>query len=175
MYSNYYESGLLLFAKYLDQKNVKYTIYEPSQSKEEQKQILQDFKNKEISLLLLHPSYYEGFSISGVQVFHILDPIDEYYVKEQLFTRVIRYKSHYHLPEDKRNVIIIQWYCTMENIVDKVRQGLKMLKSDSTINFDLLENIGGPDDLLIQKVNTNETFLKVAPKQYIIFKNVRNV
>lgn len=157
VYSNYYESGLLMFAKYLDKKNVKYTIFEPSLSKHHQKQILEDFKNKKITLLLLHPSYYEGFSISGVRVFHILDPINQYYFKEQLFTRVIRYQSHIHLPMNERHVLIIQWYCTMQNYIDKLRQ-VNSIFNNTIKNFDFL-SIGSSDDILVKNIDKNANYL----------------
>lgn len=158
VYSNFYESGILLFANYLDKYKISYVIYEPNLSKKDQKQILQDFKNKKITMLLLHPIYYEGFSIAGVRVFNILEPIKEYFVKEQLFTRVIRYKSHFYLPVDEQNVVILQWYCTLSGITDKLRQSFNIFKTNIS-NINLLQNIGGIDDDTINNVDKNASFL----------------
>ncbi len=159
VYSNYYKSGLLLFAKYLDDNNIKYTIYEPSLSKNKQREILQDFQDKKITLLLLHSSYYEGFSINGVKIFHILDPIRQYHVKEQLFTRVIRYKSHTHLESDERHVHIIQWYCTMYNIFEKFKQSKSLIQLNASKLNLIFDNIGGIDDKLINNINKKEMFV----------------
>lgn len=157
IYSSYYESGILLLSNYLESENIKHKIYEPSLSLDTKEQILLDFQNKKITLLLLHPKYYEGFSIKGVRKFHILEPIKQYNIKEQLYTRVIRYKSHYHLPKNEQNVDIIQWYCTLNNIKDKLRQSTELLKKLNLQDIDKILNLyGSPDDMILSTSDNTE-------------------
>lgn len=70
---------------------------------------------------------------------------------------MIRYGSHIHLPKDQRSVIIIQWYCTLADIADKIRQTTKLLKVDFS-NYATLKNIGGPDDDLVTNINLSSSF-----------------
>lgn len=156
VYSNHFQSGLMMFAKYLDQEKISYTLFTPKLSKEKQNQILDDFKNKRITLILLHPSYFEGFSINGCRVLHVLEPVTEYYKKEQLFTRAVRYSSHTHLPHNQRNVKILQWYCTLTNLSDKIRQASTLFQV-SYFNLSQLQRLGGCDDAMIDKINMKAT------------------
>jgi hypothetical protein len=169
VYSNYYESGIKLFAAYLDEKEIEYKIYDKplktwtqEQIKDNNKNML-DFENGELTLLLLHPAYFEGFSIRKVRRFHILEPIDSYYMKEQLYTRVVRYKSHTDLPIEERNVTIIQWYCTFKNLTGYINKNL-ILGKNLEFKFNDLEFEGSPDDILMKKVNSHETMLNDVSK-----------
>jgi hypothetical protein len=105
-------------------------------------------------LLLLHPSYFEGFSINGVRRFHILEPVTKFHIKEQLYTRVVRFKSHDHLPINERNVEIIQWYCSLKNLINKIHEA-KIQISNKTLDLSILEFNGSNDDLYINSIDTN--------------------
>lgn len=122
VYSNFFDSGIMQFALFLKSKGVPYTLYTPSLSSDEKNKILSDFKKKKITLLLLHPAFFEGFSIQGVRAFHILEPINEYYKKEQLYARAVRFGSHAHLPENERNIVIYQWRCSLKSVFRKIRK-----------------------------------------------------
>ena len=157
VYSNFYESGILLLSKYLTSIGIYHKIFQPALTNDEKTKILDDFKEGKLKLVLLHPSLFEGFSINGVRKFHILEPIQKYYVKEQLYTRVIRYRSHMHLPINERHVEIVQWYCTLSNIADIIRQQTTLLKSMKLENLNqFLSTYGGPDDVVFNEVDNNE-------------------
>ena len=79
-------------------------------------------KNSTI-FLLLHPIYTEGITIFGAEQIHILEPIPNLSKKEQLIARVVRYKSHDHLPPEKRHVDIYQWSCEITSILDNTKSG----------------------------------------------------
>jgi hypothetical protein len=159
VYSNFYEKGCLLFSKYLN-----HTLYTPFLSVKKRNKILQDFKDQKIKLLILHPIYFEGFSIKGTRVFHILEPLIEYYKKEQLYTRVVRYHSHQHLKLSERNVVIIQWGCTLRNIfnlVNKYKADLDdWIKNDLVIfyfsRYTEYDTSLSPDDILNNRINIDE-------------------
>ena len=155
IYSNFFKSGIMKFSKYLKNKKINHSIYHPDLTSEEQEEILKDFKDQKIKILLLHPKYYEGFSINGVRRFHILEPISEYSIKEQLFTRVIRFKSHTHLPKDQRNVEIILWYSTLNSILTKIQE-IKLHVDNYDFDFSTISLRGGPDDIIINNISNNE-------------------
>jgi hypothetical protein len=94
----------------------------------EKNKILNDFKSKKINILLLHPSQYEGISVEGVQHFHILEPLLEYYKQEQLLYRAIRFKSHSHLKKEKQLVNIYMYRCGFTKLFAKFkREKLKII------------------------------------------------
>ena len=165
IYSNFYESGLLLFGDYLKKKGVKFSIYTGGI---EGQKLLDNFKNKKISVLLLHPDFYEGINILGCRNLHILDPIITNIQREQIYARVIRYKSHSHLPKDLRKVAIYNWGCTLKNEIDKIRQSKELItqwfnrSNQYTSIFNLLkyfEDIMSPDDILLSKTATRTNFM----------------
>ena len=158
VYSNFYESGILIFSKYLTKLNIHHDIFHPELTSIEKEQILQDFKEQKIKLLLLHPSYFEGFSIQGVRRFHILEPVTKFYIKEQLYTRVCRFKSHEHLPIEQRNVEIIQWYCSLKNLINKIHEA-KIQISNKTLDLSILDFNGSIDDFYINSINSIESKL----------------
>ncbi len=129
IWSNFYENGILKMAKYLDKNKISYKIYEPKLSNKRKEKILQDFKNKKINLILLHPSFYQGFSVLGCRNFHILEPVKSISKKDQLLTRAIRFKSHAHLPINQRNVQIYIWGCSLgQDIIRNISNKSKNLK-----------------------------------------------
>jgi len=158
VYSNYYESGILLFSEFLREQGIEHTIFHTGLSTEEKERMLDDFKDQKINLLLLHPSFFEGFSIKGVRKFHILEPVDSYYMKDQLYTRVVRFKSHDHLPKEQRNVEITQWYCTFSNLIGQAKK-IKLQIQNLDIDLEKLNFDGSPDDNMMEQVNLHEGML----------------
>ncbi len=128
VYSNFFKSGILLFAKFLEEQGINFKIYEPELSNTEKNKIIDDFQNGDIKMLLLHPSYSQGFSIKGCRIYHILEPLSSYPKMKQLETRVIRYHSHTHLPKKYRNVTIIIWKCSINNIIEQLRYRMADVK-----------------------------------------------
>ena len=162
VYSNYYESGILLFEKYLQHKEiVNYKIYHPELSPEDQLKIISDFETGTINMLLLHPAFFEGFSIKNVRVFHILEPINSVYKQEQLYTRAARYDSHKSLIKEDRIVTIHQWYCSFKtfNATFKTKK-IKLFEGD----FGFLEQLvlESPDDVIISKFEENKSSLDIS-------------
>lgn len=103
IYSNYYNKGLLLFANFLTKKNIKFNILDPLLSNTKKNKILEDFKNKTINIILLHPSFYEGISIPGTKYFHLLEAISSFSKRSQLIGRSMRADSHIHLPKNSQS------------------------------------------------------------------------
>lgn len=113
--------SLLILQRYLISHGIYCVYYTPDLSDAEKDKIIDDFEKQKIKMLLLHPDFFEGFSVRGTRVFHVLEPINSYYKKEQLYARVSRYKSHIHLPKLKRHVSIYQWRCSISDTVEKLK------------------------------------------------------
>jgi hypothetical protein len=157
-YSSFTKSGIILFKQFLKTNNVKY-LYLDINTKDSDKTIILDtFKNTTV-FLLLHPAYTEGITIYGAEQIHILEPIANLSKKEQLIARVIRYKSHDHLPPNERHVDIFQWACEINSILDTLKTKYvsftKWIKFHPEVSF--LTNISShdqhitPDSLILKK------------------------
>lgn len=114
IYSNYYETGILALRDYLLRKGYqeKFAIIEPNLSVRDVNNIVASYNRGETKLLLLHPEITEGISLKGTQHLHILEPILNSTVLEQVVGRARRFQSHSHLPKDKQTVHVRVWQST---------------------------------------------------------------
>jgi hypothetical protein len=114
IYSNYYQTGIIAFKDFLIRQKYdqKYTIIEPSMSTHRVNQAVAGYNSGEIKLLMLHPDVTEGISLKGTQYLHILEPLLNSTVLEQVIGRTRRFKSHSHLAEDKQQVHVRMWQST---------------------------------------------------------------
>jgi hypothetical protein len=169
IYSNFYNSGITIFSKFLRANKVKHVIFSDLMSTRQKIKILRQFKEKKIKVLLLHPSFYEGISILGCNALHVLEPIKSLEIREQLYARVIRYHSHHHLPLEERHVVIYQWGVTLENEITKIFQIPQILyqwfsRDDPNLSiFNLVERFKdnlSPDDMLLKRYAVSNNFSK---------------
>lgn len=118
VYSNYYDSGLKLFESFLSKTSFKnsYEILDYRNSLEEQIKTIEKYNRGETKILLLHPEFTEGISLKGTSQLHILEPVLSSPKLQQISGRVVRYKSHNHLEEDKRHVDIFVWKAKIETL-----------------------------------------------------------
>lgn len=167
VYSNFYKSGILLLSKYLKARNIKHTIFDHTLTDEGKAEVLEAFKAKKINMLLLHPDFYEGLSISGCSTFHVLEPVISTSKREQLYARVIRYRSHQHLKPKDRNVTIYNWACTLLYEINKLEQGKTLISQWFNYNdpkysiIKLVDNFKmhlSPDDRLMSHYNESKNF-----------------
>ena len=116
IYSNYYNNGLLLFAEYLKRNGLREQIQvlDVNATPSEQKVIIDNYNSGKKKILLLHPEVTEGVSLIGTQQFHMLEPPINSTLQEQVIGRAVRFKSHSHLPKNKRKVDIYLW----ESVLD---------------------------------------------------------
>jgi hypothetical protein len=167
VYSNFYESGILKFAKFLDKKNFKFFLYHPDLEQDVKLKVMKDFESTETGLMLIHPDYFEGFSVKKVRFLHILEPIMEFYKIEQLQTRVIRYNSHIELPKKDRNVTIIQWSSRSLNLFKKMLIKYNLVNSFYNQGIDFIEHLldifVNPESQILDEISTkSSTFKEVS-------------
>lgn len=114
IYSNYYETGILAFKEFLlrQQYNKPFAIIKPDLSMQEVNDIVSSYNKGDIKLLLLHPDITEGISLKGTQYLHILEPMLNPTVLEQVVGRARRFQSHSHLPKNKQTVHVRMWQST---------------------------------------------------------------
>jgi superfamily II DNA or RNA helicase len=111
IYSNYYHLGITNVVRMLDAHKYqgRYRLLDPTTPLQEQIQIINDYNQGKVDILLLHPDITEGVSLNGTQEFHILEQVLNVALLEQIKGRVVRYQSHTALPKEKQSVKIIVW------------------------------------------------------------------
>lgn len=111
LYSNYYATGTLAFEKFLKRMKFDrpYAIIEPTQKPEKVRELVNAYNTGKIQLLMLHPEITEGISLRGTQYLHILEPMLNNTVLEQVIGRTRRFQSHSHLPKEKQQVHVMMW------------------------------------------------------------------
>jgi hypothetical protein len=111
VYSSYFTNGIKKFAAFLDRHGMKndYLILDPNLPVSEQMAIVDQYNQAKKRILLIHPDITEGISLNGTEQFHILEPLPSSTLQEQIIGRAIRYRSHLHLPEDRRVVHVYLW------------------------------------------------------------------
>jgi hypothetical protein len=116
VYSNYFRNGIQRFADFLDRHGMKadYLILSPQQSVTAQMEVVDQYNKAKKRILLIHPDITEGISLVGTEQFHLLEPINNTALLEQIVGRSIRYLSHAHLPKDRRTVHVYLWETDVE-------------------------------------------------------------
>ncbi|MEO5969163.1 MAG: helicase-related protein [Bdellovibrionia bacterium] len=116
VYSNYFANGIKRFASFLDRHGLgdQYALLTPDQSVQAQINVVDQYNKAKKRILLIHPEITEGVSLNGTEQFHVLEPIGNSALLEQVVGRAIRYRSHAHLPKERRNVNVYLWESNVE-------------------------------------------------------------
>jgi len=111
VYSNYYQTGIIAFKDFLIRQGYKekYALIEPSMPVQKVKEAVDGYNQGKIKLLMLHPDITEGISLKGTQKLHLLEPLLNSTVLEQVVGRTRRFQSHNHLPKNKQLVHVRMW------------------------------------------------------------------
>ena len=60
-------------------------------------------------ILLIHPEITEGISLKATEQLHVLEPVSNIALLDQIIGRAVRFQSHAALPADRRKVDIYLW------------------------------------------------------------------
>lgn len=132
-YSSFTKNGILKFRDFLDYMKVGYLYMDNKLTLVQKNVILDTFRDKTV-FLLLHPRYIEGINIMGCEQIHLLEPIPQSSLKEQIIARGVRYLSHAHLPENERVVYVYQWGCSVTGLLDTLHKWLISIHVWSKLN-----------------------------------------
>lgn len=118
-YSSYWTNGIQRFAAFLDRHGLKdqYVMVTPDQTVEEQTAALEKYNKTEKRILLIHPEITEGISLVGTEQFHILEPIANMALLDQIIGRATRFRSHTHLPPDRQKVTAYLWETALDDAI----------------------------------------------------------
>jgi hypothetical protein len=184
VYSNYYETGILAFQEFLKRNayTEPFAIIRPDLSVKEVNDIVSRYNQGDIRLLLLHPDITEGISLKGTQYLHILEPMLNSTVLEQVIGRTRRFQSHAHLSKEKQKVHVrmwqstssawnltlsnikrANWYKRYRELAYMSRWGVGIAQIDKKMDSKALN----PEELALLKLRTVEKNLKEMQKLLI--------
>lgn len=112
VYSHYLESGIDPYKKQLDEAGIPYGAFTGAMPRSVREQMVQDYNNDKLKALLLSSAGGEGLDLKGTRLIQLLEPHWNQEKLKQVIGRGIRYRSHAHLPEDERNVLIQRYLAT---------------------------------------------------------------
>lgn len=113
VYSNYLDSGINSYAKQLDAKGIPYSTFTGSLTAKQKQAIVDKYNKGEVPIILGSGSASEGLDLQGTKLVQILEPHFNNAKTDQVIGRGIRYKSHSHLPEDQRKVLVQRFISTL--------------------------------------------------------------
>ena len=113
VYSNFLEAGLTPYESLLKQHGVPYGKFTGEIPKAERDQMVRDYNEGKLKALLLSSAGGEGLDLKGTRQIQVLEPHWNKEKLEQVIARGIRYKSHEHLPEDQRKVLVEHYMSQM--------------------------------------------------------------
>lgn len=127
VYSNYDKNGIRQFAAYLDRRGFsgQYVLLDPNATITQQTQDLESYNTQKKRILLIHPEITEGISLKATEQFHVLEPVSNIALLDQIIGRAVRFQSHIGLPEDRRKVKIFLWesYVNYKNFMIPTEAG----------------------------------------------------
>jgi len=106
IYTNWLTHGVKVIEKLLEANGVTYSVFQGSLTKKKRQIMLADFNANKFQVLIITRAGGEGIDLKGVRNMIILDPVWHDAGLQQVIGRVVRYKSHVHLPPNQRNVTI---------------------------------------------------------------------
>ena len=109
VYSNFLEAGLNPLEKKLKKSNIPYGLFTGEQTDVERNQMVHDYNKGKLKTLLLSPAGGEGLDLKGTKFTGILDPNWNPEKINQVIGRGARFKSHESLPENERNMKVVQY------------------------------------------------------------------
>lgn len=146
VYSRFLQGGVKPVAEKMDG-----SVYEGSLSDKQRRATLDEFASGKKKVMGISPSGGEGLDLKGVKLMQVLEPDWNPETTSQAIGRAVRYKSHAHLPEKEREVLIQRFIAKHP---DTWKQKLGLSKRTTS-----------PDEYLRsrseEKSRLNKEFLKV--------------
>lgn len=112
VYSNYLDAGINPYKRQLDELKLPYGEFTGQMGKSQRDQLVRDYNENKLRALLLSSAGGEGLDLKGTSLIQLLEPHWNEEKLKQVIGRGIRFKSHDHLPEEERKVLIQRYLAT---------------------------------------------------------------
>jgi SNF2 family DNA or RNA helicase len=104
VYSGFKDSGVLYIAEHLNKLKIPFDIITGDSSIEERKQIVDDYNENKIKVLLITMAGSEGLDLKETRQVILFEPVWNPSTEEQIIGRAVRRNSHASLPLKERRV-----------------------------------------------------------------------
>ena len=112
IYSNFLGSGLDPYKQLLEKDKIPYGEFTGRVPQELRDQHIRDYNEGKLKALLISGAGQRGLDLKGTSLMQLLEPAWNEPSLDQAKARAIRYKSHEHLPEEKRKVLVQRFLST---------------------------------------------------------------
>ena len=112
IYSNFLGSGLDPYKQLLEKDKIPYGEFTGRIPQELRDQHIRDYNEGKLKALLISGAGQRGLDLKGTSLMQLLEPAWNEPSLDQAKARAIRYKSHEHLPEEKRKVLVQRFLST---------------------------------------------------------------
>ena len=138
IFTSWIGSGLAHVTKILNNMGVKNEYISGSVSSHERSKIVRRFNKGDTNNLVITTAGMAGIDLMGVTNIIIIDPVWNDANLQQIIGRGVRYKSHSHLPEEKRVVHIYLLQLVEKAIAEKTME-IKNSRSGDLILYKFIE------------------------------------
>lgn len=123
VYSNFLESGIKPYQERLDKLKIPYGVFTGDMPRKAREQMVRDYNEDRLKALLLSSAGGEGLDLRGTRLIQLLEPHFNEEKLKQVIGRGIRYKSHEHLPEAERKVLVQRFLASRapEGVMQKLK------------------------------------------------------
>jgi len=110
VYSNYIDSGLKPYKTLLDEAGIPYGEFTGEINEKVRDELVKQYNEDKLKALLISSAGAEGLDLKGTRLIQLLEPHFNISKEKQIIGRGRRYKSHAHLPEDERDVLVQRFF-----------------------------------------------------------------
>ena len=139
IYSSWKLAGVnLLIDKLKRDNNVSVGAYTGDTSVRERTKLVNRYNAGKLDVLIITKAGGEGLDLKGTKALVIFDPVWNPSTESQIVGRTARYKSHSHLPKNRRIVNVFKLYSTKPKKGKRDRKGLIRDPKDNRPSADMI-------------------------------------
>jgi hypothetical protein len=123
VYSNFLDAGVKPYKQRLEESGIPYGEFTGEMARAKRDDLVRQYNENKIRALLISSAGGEGLDLKGTRLIQVLDPHWNAEKIKQVEGRGIRFKSHDHLPEEERKVLVERYLATRprSGVMEKLR------------------------------------------------------
>lgn len=106
VYSNYIGAGLKDYSAELRRRGIEHSMYTGELSRKQKDEARDSYNSGKVPVMLVSSSGGEGVDLKGTKKVQVLEPHFNKSKIDQVVARGVRFRSHDHLPENERQVVV---------------------------------------------------------------------
>lgn len=140
IYSNYLKNGVMSLVPLFEKSNLTYQVITGNTNNDKINQVVNSYNRGKYDILMLTSAGSESLDLKNTRQIHIMEPHWNESRITQVIGRAIRYKSHYALPNDERNVKIYRWISVFPTKINNISADQHLMEISKS-KHEILESI----------------------------------